>query len=273
LTSRTDEKTVTFKITPPKGAVERARLKIRIDNAETFRARRVRYDHVPPLTVRESAEVALVPLTLTSKGRRIGYIPGAGDRVAESLVAVGYEVSVIPEERIVIESLNRFDAIVVGVRAFNANERLAVHREPLLRYVEQGGRLIVQYNTNSRVGPLKVPFGPYPLEIGRDRVTDETAAMNALAPDDALLLKPNHLTAADYEGWVQERGLYFASTWDPKYRAVLSLNDPGEAPLQGALLVAKHGKGVFVYTGLSFFRQLPAGVPGAYRLFANLLAL
>ena len=131
----------------------------------------------------------------------------------------------------------------------------------------------MQYNTNSRVGPLRRSIGPYPLEIGRDRVTDETRGDDARRPRTTpLLTTPNRLTPADFEGWVQERGLYFAAKWDPRYQPVFATNDPGEEPLQGGLLVARHGKGVFVYTGLAFFRQLPAGVPGAYRLFANLLA-
>jgi hypothetical protein len=181
-------------------------------------------------------------------------------------------VTLLPEERLDSEKLERFEAILVGVRAFNSTPRLALHRDRLLKYVEQGGRLIVQYNTNSRVGPLSGLISPYPLEIGRDRVTDETAAMKPILLAEPLMSAPNRLEAADFEGWVQERGLYFASKWDDKYRPVFSMNDPGEEPLRGGLLVARHGKGSFAYTGIAFFRQLPAGVPGAYRLLANLLA-
>jgi hypothetical protein len=234
--------------------------------------RTVSYEHIPPQTVRQASEAALVPVALTTKVKRLGYIPGPGDRVAESLAAVGYEVTILPEERLASERLERFEAILVGVRAFNANPRLGVHRERLLRYVEKGGRLIVQYNTNSRVGPLTTFVGPYPLELGRERVTDETAAMTPITPNDPLLSAPNRLTPADFEGWVQERGLYFAAKWDDHYRPVFAMNDPGEQPLRGGLLVTRHGKGVFVYTGIAFFRQLPSGVPGAYRLLANLLA-
>ena len=151
--------------------------------------------------------------------------------------------------------------------------QLAGQREKLLKYVEQGGRLLVQYQTNSRIAALSVPIGPYPLEIGRDRVTDENAEMLPLDPTDTLLQKPNLLTKEDFQGWVQERGLYFAQTWDPHYRPVFAMHDQDEAPLKGGLLVAKYGKGTFIYTGLAFFRQLPAGVPGAYRLLANLLAM
>ncbi len=271
-----EERTVSFKLTPPKGEKTRARMRVVVVDAEgredSWSVRTVSHEHVPPLTVRRPSEAVLVPLTLATQARRLGYIPGPGDKVAESLQAVGYDVTLLPEERLATEVLKSYDAILVGVRAFNANPRLEVHRDKLLRYVEQGGRLVVQYNTNSWVGPLKSSLGPYPLEVGRDRVTDETAVMTPLAADEPLLARPNALTAADYEGWVQERGLYFASKWDERYRPVFALNDPGEPPLKGALLVARHGKGRFVYTGLAFFRQLPAGVPGAYRLLANLLA-
>ncbi|WNG59206.1 PIG-L family deacetylase [Archangium gephyra] len=275
LAARGDERTVRFQVTPPKGASERGRLRVVVESggrSESWRVRSVTHEHIPPQTVRQQSEAALVPFTLATKVRRIGYIPGPGDRVAESLAAVGYEVTLLPEERLASEKLEGFEAIVVGVRAFNANQRLALHRERLMRYVEQGGRLIVQYNTNSRVGPLNASLGPYPLELGRDRVTDETAAMTPVDPNLPLLKGPNRLTAADFEGWVQERGLYFAAKWDERYKPVFAMNDPGEEPLRGGLLVARHGKGTFVYTGIAFFRQLPAGVPGAYRLLANLLA-
>ncbi|AEI64999.1 PIG-L family deacetylase [Corallococcus macrosporus] len=275
LAARGDERTVTFQVTPPPGATKKGELQVDVDVGDrswSWRARSVSYPHIPPLTVRQPSSATLVPFSLAMKGKRIGYIPGPGDRVAESLAAVGYELTLLPEERLAREDLGRFDAILVGVRAFNANPRLAVHRERLLQYVEGGGRLVVQYNTNSRVGPLTSLVSPYPLEIDRDRVTDETAVMTPLSADEPLLRAPNALTAADFEGWVQERGLYFASKWDARFRPVFAMHDAGEAPLQGALLVARHGKGTFVYTGLAFFRQLPAGVPGAYRLLANILS-
>lgn len=275
LAARGDERTVRFQVTPPRGSDQRGRLRVVVDSggrSESWRIRTITHEHIPPQTVRQPSEATLVPFTLATKVRRLGYIPGPGDRVAESLAAVGYEVTLLPEERLGSEKLERFEAILVGVRAFNANPRLALHHERLMKYVEQGGRLLVQYNTNSRVGPLNASIGPYPLEIGRDRVTDETAAMTPVDPKHPLLKGPNRLGAADFEGWVQERGLYFASKWDERYQPVFAMNDPGEEPLRGGLLVARHGKGTFVYTGIAFFRQLPSGVPGAYRLLANLLA-
>lgn len=229
------------------------------------------YPHVPPLTIRKAAQVQLIAADLALGKRRIGYIAGPGDRVAEALQSVGYAVTVLSPTRLATDDLAGYDAIVVGVRAFNAQPRLAAQLPKLWKWVEGGGRLVVQYHTNSRVGPLTVPLGPYPLEIGRDRVTDETATPSWQDPAAPWLSAPNRLTAADWTGWVQERGLYFAKTWDPRYQAPLTLADPGESPQAGALLVAPYGKGTYIYTGLSFFRQLPAGVSGAFRLMANLL--
>jgi hypothetical protein len=276
IAARGEEKTLQFTIKPPPlgGKPARVRAVVTVgDQSESWRVRTVAHEHLPVLTVRQPSEALLVPFALRTRIHHVGYIPGPGDRVAESLAAVGYHVTQITEERLSTEPLDAFEAIVVGVRAFNSNAKLANHRERLLNYVEQGGRLVVQYNTNSRLGPLHVPLGPYPMEIGRDRVSDERAPIMPTDPHDPVVTTPNVLVPADFEGWVQERGLYFASKWDDRYRAVFSMADPGSEPLHGALLVARHGKGVFVYTGLAFFRQLPAGVAGAYRLFANILAL
>ncbi len=239
---------------------------------ESWTERQIRYDHVPPLTVRQPANGVLVPVNLQLGVKHIGYVPGPGDRVVESLRAVGYDVTLLPPEKLATVALGEFEAILVGIRALNQGPELATHKRKLLNYVENGGRLIVQYQTSSKLAPIKVDLSPYPLEIGRERVTDENAVMTPLDPHEPLLAGPNQLTAADFAGWVQERGLYFAQKWDPQYRAVFAMHDQDEAPLQGGLLIAKYGKGTFVYTGLAFFRQLPAGVPGAYRLLANLLA-
>ena len=229
--------------------------------------------HIPIQMMLTPAEVRLVPVDLRREGQRIGYVPGAGDEVAASLERVGYQVVVLDEAALASAPLGNLDAIVLGVRAFNTNDRLRFHRDRLLDYVHKGGTLVVQYNTNNRQAKLEGGIGPLPFDIGRDRVTDETAPVAFEQPKHPVLNHPNKITAADFEGWVQERGLYFASTWDKGYETPLAMADPGEGqPSKGSLLVARHGKGTFVYTGLAFFRQLPAGVPGAYRLFANLLA-
>ena len=234
----------------------------------------IEHDHIPVQTWLADADVRLVPLALETAGTKIGYIPGPGDEVAPSLRRVGYDVTILNDEalRAGPAALARFDAIVVGVRAFNANERLRAAHATLMKYVENGGTLVAQYNTNSRLGPLTAPIGPLPFEISHDRVTDETAPVAFTDLKHPALTTPNKITGLDFEGWIQERGLYFASKWDPKYQTVLTMHDFGEKPLAGSLLWLRHGKGTFVYTGLAFFRELPAGVPGAYRLFANLLA-
>ncbi len=265
---------LTVQVTGPTGPASQGVLQARATwqgQSWSLRQDTLEYEHIPQLTVRRPAEVRLQSAALTLGKRRIGYIPGPGDKVAEALQSVGYSVTLLPEARLATDDLHGYDTIVVGVRALNAQPKLATHLKKLYAWVERGGRLVVQYHTNSRVGPLTVPLGPYPLEIGRERVTDETAPMHWQDPADALLTTPNRLTDADMQGWVQERGLYFAQTWDPRYRTPLQLQDPGEALQSGALLVAPHGKGTYIYTGLAFFRQLPAGVPGAWRLFANLL--
>jgi LmbE family N-acetylglucosaminyl deacetylase len=235
---------------------------------------RLEHAHIPIQTYLVAADVRLVPIDLAVAGKRIGYIPGPGDEVPASLRQVGYEVTIVSDEALATgaPALSRFDAVVVGVRAFNTNERLRAAHAALMAYVESGGTLVVQYNTNNRLAPLNVALGPWPFEIGQKRVTDETAAVTFTSPGHPAVSAPNAIGAADFEGWVQERGLYFAETWDTHYERPLAMHDPGETPQSGSLLWVRHGKGTFVYTGLAFFRQLPAGVPGAYRLFANLLA-
>jgi LmbE family N-acetylglucosaminyl deacetylase len=239
----------------------------------------IEHAYIPIQTVLARSEVRLVsfPLNMDRRGSRIGYIPGPGDEVPSALRQVGYEVTLIGDEMLASlvpgsSTLAHFDAIVIGVRAYNTNEKLRLAQPALMTYVEAGGTLVAQYNTNNRLAPLTTPIGPFPFEIGRERVTDENAAVAFLLPEQRILNLPNRITARDFDGWVQERGLYFASTWDSHYQTVLGMGDPGEPALTGGILWARHGKGVFIYTGLAFFRQLPAGVPGAFRLFANLLA-
>lgn len=232
----------------------------------------ISHRHIPTQVILSDAAVRLVPASLRRAGDRIGYVPGAGDEVAASLRNVGYEVTVLDDEALASGDLRRFHAIVLGVRAYNVNPRLAALRPRLMRYVEEGGVVLVQYNTQNRLSQVAAEIGPHPFAISRERVTDESAPVTFALPGHETLRVPNAITAADFEGWVQERGLYFAGTWDPRYEAVLAMNDPGEPPRKGSVLVARHGRGRFVYTGLAFFRQLPAGVPGAYRLLANLIA-
>jgi len=232
----------------------------------------IEHRHIPHRTLLVDAACRLVRLDLKRAGDRIGYVPGAADEVPDALRRVGYDVTMLDDAALERSDLDRFDAILTGVRAFNTNTSLRRHKSRLFSWVERGGVLVVQYVTNNRLAKLEDEIAPLPLRIGRARVTDERAKITFLSPDHPLLNTPNRIAPSDFEGWVQERGLYFGDTWDPAFTPVLQMSDPGERPLQGALVVARHGKGRFVYSGLAFFRQLPAGVPGAYRLMANLLA-
>ena len=234
---------------------------------------RIDHAHIPIQTWLADADVRLVPLALATGGRRIGYFPGPGDEVPASLRRVGYEVTLLDDSGLSPPSLARFDAVVTGVRAFNTSERLRAAHAVLMSYVEAGGTLVVQYNTNNRLAALTEPLGPWPFAIGHDRVTDETAAATFTNPTAPALTTPNALGPRDFDGWIQERGLYFAETWDPRYGTVLSMEIPTRKPLAGSLLWARHGKGTFVYTGLA---RSSASCRRACRApiasFANLLA-
>lgn len=267
------ETTATFTVKPPDQNSEGTlRAVVSIDGRDySFERVRISYPHIGVQTLMPPAEVKLVRADIRKKGDRIGYIPGAGDDVPESLQQIGYSVKVLTESDITAKNLAQFSAVVLGIRAYNTQERIANWLPELFAYVKAGGVVIAQYNT---LAELKTEqLGPYPLEISRDRVTDENAEVRILAPDHPLMTTPNKITSKDFEGWVQERGLYFPKKWDPAWTQILSCNDPKEKPLDGGLLVAKLGKGFFIYTSYSWFRQLPAGVPGAYRLFANMLSL
>jgi len=232
---------------------------------------RISYPHIGVQTLMPPAQAKLVRADIRKKGERIGYIPGAGDDVPESLRQIGYSVKMLSEPEITAKNLTQFSAVVLGIRAYNTQDRISNWLPELFVYVKEGGVAIAQYNT---LADLKTnQFGPYPLEISRDRVTDENAPVRVLAPNNPLMNVPNKIKPNDFDGWVQERGLYFPNKWDPAWTPVLSCNDPREQPLDGGLLVSKSGKGFFIYTSYSWFRQLPAGVPGAYRLFANMLSL
>lgn len=258
------EQELTFHVRPPAGATTGAlALTADVDGMRADRGvTRVEYPHIPIQTTVPKAEVKLVRLDLQRGTRqRIGYIPGAGDDVPAALRQAGYDVTTAGDD------YSKYDAIVIGVRAFNVKR---LDHDRLMAYVHAGGTVIAQYNTKNWISKVPAEIGPYPFSISQDRVTDETATVEG---DHRILHTPNKLTAADWNGWVQERGLYFADKWDEQhYEAPLSMHDPGEPPRRGGLLIARHGKGTFIYTGLAFFRQLPAGVPGAFRLFANLLA-
>jgi LmbE family N-acetylglucosaminyl deacetylase len=230
----------------------------------------IKYNHIPDITIFPPAEAKLIQLDLKITGRKIGYINGAGDLVPEALKQVGYDVHQLSDNEILNSDLSVYDAIVVGVRAYNVDERLAIDQPKLLEYVKNGGNLLVQYNNNR--GLVTKDIGPYPFNVVNERVTDENAKITIIDPDNAVLNYPNKITPADFDGWVQERGLYFTKDADPQYQKVLKMADPGEPARDGSLITTQYGKGRFIYTSLAFFRQLPAGVPGAYRLFINMIS-
>ena len=234
----------------------------------------ISYDHIPAITYFPKAKANLVKLDIKIVGKKIGYIVGAGDKVPQALEQMGYSVKILTEADLYEENLKQYDAIITGIRAYNIYEYLTNKNEVLKRYVENGGNLIVQYIKSNQVGQKKVVSGPYPFTIDAGtRITEEDATVNFLLPEHAVLNYPNKITAKDFEGWVQERSTYQAVKLDEHYEMPLGMNDKGEKQSSGSLAIAKYGKGNFVYASLVFFRELPAGVPGAYRLMANLIAL
>jgi LmbE family N-acetylglucosaminyl deacetylase len=273
LKSANAEMGATFSVKPPNQNSEgMLRAIVSIDGRDySLERARISYPHIGVQTLMPPAQAKLVRADIRKKGDRIGYIPGAGDDVAESLKQIGYSVKILSEPEITAKNLAQFSAVVLGIRAYNTQDRISNWLPELFDYVKNGGLAIAQYNTTADLKTNQ--FGPFPLEISRDRVTDENAPVRVLAPSNPLMNIPNKITTKDFDGWVQERGLYFPNKWDAAYTPILSCNDPKEKPLDGGLLVAKSGKGFFVYTSYSWFRQLPAGVPGAYRLFANMLSL
>jgi LmbE family N-acetylglucosaminyl deacetylase len=232
----------------------------------------IAYDHIPRIDYFRPATEKFVLTDLRTAGHRIGYIEGAGDKVPAALEQMGYEVVMLKERDIVGGNLGQFDAIIAGVRAYDVHPWLVARHDMLMQYVNEGGNLVVQYNRDA-LGQVKSTIGPYPFAVANLRVTDETAKVDFLLPEHRVLNYPNKITDKDFDGWIQERGIYFAGQTDTAYHAVLSMKDPGESELKGSLVIANYGKGTFVYTGLVFFRELPAGVPGAYRLMANVIAL
>lgn len=235
--------------------------------------KRIEYDHIPYEFILNDAETKLVNIDIKKTGTNIGYIPGAGDDIPTCLKQIGYTVTTLTDELLNNEELSKYDAIVTGIRAYNTNDRLQVHYTKLMEYIKNGGNLIVQYNTNNRNGPVIAKIGPYPFTISRDRVTDENAEVKFINDKSSVLNYPNKITAKDFDGWIQERGIYFATELDKNYEPIFVMNDPNEKTSDGSLIIAKYGKGNFAYTGLVFFRELPAGIPGAYRLFVNLLSM
>jgi hypothetical protein len=230
---------------------------------------RIEYKHIFPQTIFYDAKSKLQLFDFEKDGvNKIGYIVGSGDKIPDFLMELGFDVTLLDDKQFSSNNLSRFDVIITGIRAYNTRDNLAAFQKELLKYVEAGGTLIAQYNTT---GDLITEPGVLPLKLSRDRVTDENSEVEILNKNHQVFNKPFKITKDDFNGWIQERGLYFPNEWDKNYEALLSMNDKGETPKTGSLLITKYGKGTFVYTGLSFFREIPAGVEGAIKLFINLL--
>ncbi|GAA5220998.1 PIG-L family deacetylase [Membranihabitans marinus] len=231
----------------------------------------IQYDHIPEQTILTKASSTLVKLKITHEVDKIAYIQGAGDKIPEFLRAIGIQCDELIITEISNMDLNSYDAIVLGIRALNTIDEIEGIMPYLLQYTQDGGNLIVQYNTNRG---LKIKdFAPYSLQLSRDRVTNENSPVRLINTNHPALNTPNQITSKDFEGWVQERGLYFPNQWAAEYKTIVSFQDPGEEFLEGGILIAPYGHGNYIYTGLSWFRELPAGVTGAYKLFINLLSL
>jgi len=268
-----DEARVVFTVTPPAGestALIRAEVQLPTGKKIALGLTEIDYEHIPPQRVFSDSAAKAVRVDVKKTGARIGYIMGSGDDVPSALRQMGYDVTPLTDADLDRGDFAAYDALVAGVRAYNTRKRLRLAHPLLMQYVQNGGTYVVQYNTMDDL--VVAAPGPLPFKISRDRVTVEEAPVTILAPTHTLMTTPNKITPRDFDEWVQERGLYFAGEWNPSYVTVLSTNDPGEPSKPGGQLYLRHGKGVFVYTSYAWFRQLPAGVPGAYKLFANLVS-
>ena len=276
-----EEQALSFIVTPPAmDSAGKLTAVATVNGREITQGTHVlQYAHIPPQTTAPQASARVVRFTGKNLAKRVGYVMGAGDEVPEALRQLGCEVILLTEEDLATGSLSQYDAVVTGVRAFNTRADLRANAQHIFdEYVAKGGTMIVQYNVQEGGffggdTSLLNKVGPYPMTISRDRVTDEFAPLIFPKPDHRILQYPNRITAKDFEGWVQERGLYFANKWDERYEPIFSTQDPGEKPMLGGTLYAKYGQGHYLFTSYAWFRQLPAGVPGAYRLFANFLSL
>lgn len=268
------QETLLFTVTPPSTQSE-GYVKPLVQIGDAFYDKElvtIDYDHIPYQGVLLPSEAKVVRINIEKRGEEIGYINGGGDAIPESLKQIGYNVTTIPPSEITEQNLDRYDAVVIGIRAYNTVPELAFKQSVLNNYVKNGGNVVVQYNTAHRL--VTKELAPYNITLSRNRVTDEYSSVSILAPNHDVLNTPNKITTKDFEGWVQERGLYFPNEWASEFTPILSMQDKTDKePYQGSLLVSQHGEGHYIYTGLSFFRELPAGVPGAYRLFANLLSI
>ncbi|MTI29982.1 PIG-L family deacetylase [Xanthovirga aplysinae] len=275
LRQKGEEQSLEFLLTPPQTESSGFLRAVAVVDDKRYdqEIQEIDYSHIPSQLLMPKAKAKLVKLNLVRKGEKVAYVPGAGDDIPAALGQIGFQVDELHAEDISSSDLEAYDAIILGVRAYNTQPALKFAQEKLLNYVKNGGTMIVQYNTNFRLVLDEKELAPYPLNLSRDRVTVEESKITFLQPENKLLNYPNKITEKDFEGWVQERGLYFPNQWDAHFDAVISSQDPGESAKDGGLLIAQYGKGYYIYTGYSWFRELPAGVPGAYRIFTNMISV
>ena len=273
LSKKGEEQILNFEVFPPKNADEITVKAIAIVNGKSFDKEQINinYEHISKQQILRNSEAKFIKLDIKTGKEKIAYIMGAGDEVPKSLIQMGYEVTEINPSEISKEKLANYDVLITGIRAYNTVKELKFKQEILLDFVKEGKTMIVQYNTTDELVTKNI--APFSIKISKDRVTEENAEVRFLAPEHPVLNYPNKITSKDFEGWKQEQGLYYPSEWDLAFTPILSSNDKGETPKNGALLIAKFGNGHYIYTGLSFFRELPEGVSGAYRLISNLISL
>ncbi|MDX1701524.1 MAG: hypothetical protein R3250_12945, partial [Melioribacteraceae bacterium] len=273
LKRKDDQSSFFFKVSPGINAQSgEARIRAEVDNKNyQHKIIELDYPHIMHQTVLKEVKFDLIKLDIDVVPKRIGYIMGSGDEIPSALSQLGYEVELLSDNDIELNDLSEFDVIICGIRAFNTRENLERQQKSLIEFVEMGGTWIVQHNT--RFGFQVEQIGPYPFSTdGRDRISEENSPIEILVPDHQIFNYPNRITVDDFNGWIQERGLYFADSWEGKLYPLLAGNDEGEHSKLGGLLYSNYGKGVFIFTAYSWFRQLPAGVPGAYRLFVNMIS-
>lgn len=271
-----EESLLRFTLTPPSNPDNATLTIVATTNGKTFNQQLIEidYDHIPKQTVLKTAVAKAIRLDLKKYKQNIAYLMGATDEIPQGLEQIGYNVKLISASDITSENLATFDAVILGIRAYNTIPELKLKSKILNHYAENGGTVIMQYITSGYRDNTDISdFTPYRLTIGRDRVTEEDAKVSWVNPTHPVLSYPNKITEKDFENWIQERGLYFATEWSEEFEPIFSMNDKNESPKLGSLLIAKHGKGHFVYTGFSFFRQIPNGTEGAYRLLVNLIEL
>jgi len=264
---------VNLSIRPQQGArrsILKPSLLSNTNQAFTTSVTKIDYPHIENFVITKPLHIELVPLQITISPKKVAYLQGAGDGVDEATRTLGFDVKELSISELNINDLSDFDVLILGIRSFNVYDELSYLNEKIFNFVEKGGHLVIQYQTSAGLKTKKI--SPLELQLNRGRVTDENAKVSLEVPQHSFITYPNSISSTDFEGWTQERGLYFASEWGASFEAILGMNDSNEEKQKGSLITAKYGKGQITYTGLSFFRQLPAGVEGAYKLWANIIS-